>query len=222
MIDRPEELLPTRQSLLSRLKDWEDQESWREFFDTYWHLIYGLAVKCGLTEAEAQDVVQETMLAVAKEMPGFKYDPAVGSFKGWLLQITRWRIADQFRKRPPVGAHGSVCPPAEQAPPTLKGDTERHDRTATIERIADPASEQLDEFWEQDWQRSLLHAAIERVKRHVSPKQFQMFDLFVTQQWPMESVTSTLGVNRAQVYMAKLRLTRLLKKEVAALEAKGI
>jgi RNA polymerase sigma-70 factor (ECF subfamily) len=148
--------------------------------------------------------------------------PAVGSFKGWLLLITRGRIADQFRKRPPGGVHGSACPPAQQAPPTPYGDTERGDHTATIERLADPASKQLDDLWEQDWQRSLLHAAIERVKRRVSAKQFQMFDLFVTQQWPMQSVTRLLGVNRAQVYMAKLRLTKLLKKEVAALEAKGV
>lgn len=85
-----DELIPTRQSLLSRLKDWEDSDSWREFFQTYWHLIYNVAVKAGLTDAEAQEVVQETLIAVAKKMPNFRYDPAVDSFKGWLLQITRW------------------------------------------------------------------------------------------------------------------------------------
>jgi RNA polymerase sigma-70 factor (ECF subfamily) len=222
MSDRPEELLPTRQSLLSRLKDWENQESWREFFDTYWHLIYGLARKCGLTDAEAQDVVQETMLAVAKQMPGFKYDPALGSFKGWLLQITRWRIADQFRKRPGAGAQASQGIPTEQALPAPRRETERRERTATLDRVADPASAQLDEVWEQDWKRHLLQAAIERVKRRVSPQQFQMFDLFVTQAWPTASVTSTLGVNRAQVYMAKLRVTKLIKQEVAALKTKGM
>src|SRR5262245_5224284 len=94
-----DELLTTRRSLLSRLRDWDNEERWRDFFYTYWRLIHGLAMKCGLTESEAQDVVQETMLSVAKQMPGFKYDPALGSFKGWLLQITRRRIADQMRKR---------------------------------------------------------------------------------------------------------------------------
>ena len=99
MRDQLDPFLATRQSLLSRLKDWEDHESWRDFFDTYWRLIYGLAVKSGLTNTEAEDVVQETLLAVAKEMPDFKYDPARGSFKGWLLEITRRRIANQVRKR---------------------------------------------------------------------------------------------------------------------------
>jgi len=68
------ELCPTRQSLLSRLKSWDDQESWKDFFDTYWRLIYNAAVRAGLTEPEAQDVVQETLLSVAKKIPEFKYD----------------------------------------------------------------------------------------------------------------------------------------------------
>src|SRR6185295_19341664 len=97
------EFIPTRQSLLSRLKDWGDQESWKEFFDTYWKLIYSAALKSGLTDAEAQDVVQETVLSVAKKMPDFTYDPAVGSFKRWLLQLTGWRIYRQLQKRLPVG-----------------------------------------------------------------------------------------------------------------------
>ena len=99
MRDQLDPFLATRQSLLSRLKAWDDHESWRDFFDTYWRLIYGLAVKSGLTNTEAEDVVQETLLAVAKEMPDFKYDPARGSFKGWLLEITRRRIANQVRRR---------------------------------------------------------------------------------------------------------------------------
>ena len=53
-----DELIPTRWSLICRLKDWNDQVGWREFFDTYWKLIYSVAIKAGLTDAEAQDVVQ--------------------------------------------------------------------------------------------------------------------------------------------------------------------
>src|SRR5579863_1553334 len=93
------ELIPTRQSLLSRLKDWNDQESWRDFFETYWKLIYNAAIKAGLSDTEAQDVVQETVISVLKNMPNFDYDPQKGSFKGWLLRLANWRVVDQFRKR---------------------------------------------------------------------------------------------------------------------------
>src|SRR2546429_8519785 len=126
MARNPENLIPTRRSLLDRLKNWDDQESWKDFFDTYWKLIYGVALKAGLSDAEAQEVVQETVIAVAKKMGGFEYDPEIGSFKSWLLHTAQWRISDQFRKRLPGGAMGGA----------RRG---RKTQTSTVERIPDPA-----------------------------------------------------------------------------------
>src|SRR5690348_971329 len=97
--------IATRHSLLGRMKNAEDQASWQDFFNMYWRLIYGVAVKAGLSDAEAQDVVQETILTVARKIKDFETNPERGSFKSWLMQITRWRIADQFRRRPPLAAH---------------------------------------------------------------------------------------------------------------------
>lgn len=202
-----DDLIPTRRSLLSRLKDWDDQESWRDFFNTYWKLIYGAAVKAGLTDAEAQDVVQETVITVAKKMQDFKYDPALGSFKGWLLTTTRWRIEDQRRKR----QRGIL--PREQRSGETPG-------TDTIERIPDPASFDLDAVWEEEWQKNLMDAALQRVKQKASPKQYQIFDLHVIKNLSVAQVAKTLGVSRAQVYLAKHRITGLLKKEIKHLETK--
>jgi len=84
--------LPTHTSLLSRLRDWQDQEGWREFFDTYWRLIYNVARRTGLSDAEAQDVVQNTFICLARRMPKFHYDRTRGSFKSWLRVVTRSRI----------------------------------------------------------------------------------------------------------------------------------
>ena len=66
--DTCDEWIPTRQSLLTRLKHWDDQEGWQEFFDTYWRLIYGVARKAGLNDTEAQEVVQASVITVAKKM----------------------------------------------------------------------------------------------------------------------------------------------------------
>ena len=223
MRDQLDPFLPTRQSLLSRLKDWDDHESWRDFFDTYWRLIYGVAVKSGLTNTEAEDVVQETLLAVAKEMPDFKYDPARGSFKGWLLEITRRRIANQVRRRP-KHRHATAGPPVGKATGQPSGERSEPDerRTATVERVPDPNSDELEKLWDQDWQRNLLEASIVRVKKRVSAKQYQMFNLYVMMQWPMDQVKKTLGVSAAQVYMAKMRIGRMIKSEVRTLERKMI
>jgi len=207
----PDQLIPTRRSLLSRLKDWDDQESWKDFFDTYWKLVYGVAIKSGLNDAEAQDVVQETVLSVAKKMHAFKYDPAVGTFKSWLLLITRRRIADHLRK-------------VYREPPqhVSQRNAEETARTPTIEKAADPASLELDRIWEEEWQKNLLEAAIQRVRRQVDPKQFQIFDSYVLKQWPVDDVKKTLGVSAAQVYLAKHRISALIKKEIKKLEAKMV
>ena len=223
MRDQPDPFLPTRQSLLSRLKVWDDHESWRDFFDTYWRLIFSLAVKSGLTSTEAEDVVQETLLAVAKEMPDFKYDPARGSFKGWLLEITRRRIANQVRRRL-KHRHAAAGPLAGEAigqPSRERSESDRR-RTATVERVPDPNSDELERLWDQEWQRNLLEASIVRVKKRVNAKQYQMFNLYVMMEWPMHQVKMTLGVNAAQVYMAKMRISRLLKIEIESLEREMI
>jgi RNA polymerase sigma factor (sigma-70 family) len=196
----------TRPTLIRRLKNWQDQASWQEFFDAYWRLIYGVARKAGMTDAEAQDVVQETMLGVAKHMPTFTYDPNIGSFKVWLLNMTRWRIQDQFRKRRPVDM---------TAPKTGESDTAR---TSFIDRVPDPASQHFDEVWELEWQQNLLAAALDRVKRHVDPLKYQIFDLHVNKGWTPEKVAQSCGITVEQVYLVKHRITQSIKSEAERLE----
>src|SRR6266404_9930498 len=200
-------LFATRRSLVDRLENWDDRKHWQEFFDTYWKLIYSTARKSGLTDVEAQEVVQETVITVAKNIDKLKYDPAIGSFKGWLLQITRWRIADQFRKREPGNAKRA---------PVSDGRA-----TATIERVPDSRGIDLDAFWETEWKENLFEAAITRVKKQIEPKQFQIFDCYVRKEWPAQKVAARLGVNIGQVYLARHRVGRLLKKEIKALEKSG-
>jgi RNA polymerase sigma factor (sigma-70 family) len=197
-------LVATRRSLVDRLANWDDQRRWQEFFDTYWKLIYSAARKSGLADPEAQEVVQETVITVAKNIDKLKYEPAVGSFKGWLLQITRWRIADQFRKREPEG---------------VKRQSAADDPlTATIERVPDLQTVDLDAVWEAEWKDNLLEAAISRVKKKIDPKQFQIFDCYVRKEWPAQKVAARLAVNVGQVYLARHRVSALLKKEIKTLE----
>jgi len=218
MPDEPDEFIPTRRSLLARLKNWDDQESWQDFFNTYCRLIYRVALKAGLSDADAQDVVQDTVLTVAKKIGEFKSDPAIGSFKGWLLRITRRRIADHFETRKKT-EQASSSSGVNETPPLRAGDDST--RTATVERVADQTSFNLDACWEEEWQKNLLRSATEKVKNKISPKQFQMFELYVLREWPVQKVAATLGVSAAQVYLAKHRIAGLLKKEVKRLERNG-
>lgn len=200
-----DELIPTRASLINRLKNWQDNSSWQDFFRIYWKLIYGVARKAGLSDVEAQDVVQETFISVAKHMPTFKYDPSIGSFKAWLLNMTRWRIIGQFRKRQP---------PAEHRPP---GDDSTK-KTGTVEAVPDPNAPDLEAVWEADWRANLLNAAMESLKRRIDPQRFQIFDFYVNKEWPAEKVAERFGVSTDQVYQIKHRLTATIRDEVNRLE----
>jgi len=192
MAEPMDELIPTRATLIQRLKDWQDQSSWQDFFDTYWKLIYGVAVRGGLTGAEAQDVVQETMISVAKHMPTFEYDPAIGSFKTWLLNM------------PFVADH-------QASEDTATG-------TRTVDKVVDPAIPDLDVLWDAEWEKNLLDAAMAKIKRRLDPQKYQIFDLYVNKGWAPEKVAATFGVSVDQVYLAKHRTTELIKEEVKRLE----
>lgn len=195
--------IPTRYSLLSRLQNWEDQESWRDFFETYWRLIYSLARKSGLTDSEAQDVVQETVLSVAKNLHKFKRDRTKGTFKGWLRNIIRWRIADQLRRR--------ECLLPERYP-----EGEDSAEAAILER-EDPNSAAA-EAWEEEWRENLLLTAVEKVRSRVREEHYQVFDLYVVRGWPIRKVAETLGVGPASIYVIKHRVSRLVRIEIEQLK----
>ena len=192
--------LATRASLLGRLKNWEDAKSWEEFTQTYSRLIRAVALKAGLTEFEAMDVEQETLLCVAKTIHEFESNPARGTFKSWLLNLTRWRIADQFRRRDPAAA--ASAPPSDA---TVTG-------TSTVERV--PGPDNLEAEWEIEWKKNILETALARMGRKVKAKHLQIFDLYAMRHWPAGKVARELGVTRVQVYLVNHRLTKLMKREV--------
>lgn len=195
----------TRKSLIARLDNWEDQKTWDEFYQTYWRLIYSVAIKAGLRPEESFDCVQETILSIAKQSKKKLYDPELGSFKTWLMNMTRWRINDQFRKRKKDTA-------------MVGGEWDDDRKTAVIDRIEDPNGDILSRLWDVEWKNNIADAALARVKTQVSPKQYQIFDFYVIRQMDAQEVQDKLNVSMAQVYLAKHRVGAVLKKELAKLE----
>jgi RNA polymerase sigma factor (sigma-70 family) len=203
MHDDNAELIPTRASLLARLKNLEDHASWRDFFETYWRLIYGVSIKRGLTPTEAEDVVQETMCSVVKHMPNFNYDRTIGSFKGWLLKMVRWRIADQFRRRAPV----RNLPQAAWV-----------QDVKMLEQVPDTNTDTFENLWDQEWEKALYDAAIVNTRRTLDPKKIQIFDLLVKQQVPPIKVAENFSISVDQVYLVKHRVSQQIKAEVERLK----
>jgi RNA polymerase sigma-70 factor (ECF subfamily) len=199
-------LLPTRETLLSRLRDWQDHEGWREFFDTYWRLIYNVARKSGLNETDAQEVVQNTFIYLSRRMPNFQYDKARGSFKSWLRVVTRSRIHVYWRSE-----KSNEKLRTEPASATPDGDTD------PLDAVPDRAGDALDEVWQREWEENLLNAAFRRLRRKVSSQQLLIFRLTTLAGLPLTQVAKKLGVTLPAVYLARHRVGKLFKCEVQQL-----
>jgi len=196
--------LRTRQSLLARLGNWKDARGWQEFFDQYWRLVFGFIRQAGLSGPEAEEVAQEVFISVAGEMPDFRYDPARGSFKSWLLTIVRRRLVDFWRQ------------------------TGRRMRGVSLEALTEsgagtePAHEaELEALWQSEWDRHLLEQACLRVRRKVSARQYCLFEMIVRHGTPLVEAARAAGMSLTLAYVTKHRVGRLLKKEVAKLRENG-
>src|SRR5665213_2899851 len=198
--------IETRPSLLRQLGT-DDIEAWNEIYQIYGKVLRGFAIQAGLTATEADEVVQETAIAVARHLPEFHYDPKVCRFKTWLLNQTSWRIKDQIRKRVRHARH---------LVPQAADDTAR---TSAINRVADPASLDLEGRFEQEWRKNLLAAALERVRGKVSARQFQIFDLVVNKGWRPADVAKLVGVTLVSLYVTRHRIGAAIKREAESLEA---
>ena len=182
-----------------------DHASWQHFHSIYRPMLLAVALRSGLRDPEAQDVVQETIIEVAKEMPAFRYDRARGRFKGWLLTIVRRRIANVWRAK--KYKHG--------------------DERVSREQLTDPAqieagSEEDSDFeklWDEEWRQHALRVAEDHVKHVVDPVQFQAFQLHVIKGIAAGETARRLGIKLMEVYWAKYRIGRLMKKAIA--EADG-
>jgi RNA polymerase sigma factor (sigma-70 family) len=205
---KPDDLYATRRSLIERVKNWDDHVSWETFMDTYSPLVYSVALKAGLSHAEADDAVQETMISISKNIREFHYDPALGKFRNWVIKTTTFRVGDQLRKRKKL--------------PTPRTRTREEDRTATIDRVPDPVSLNVERMCELEWEKHIRDLAVEKLKSKIRPKHFQILDLYILKDWPAAKVARTVGVATPFVHLTGFRVKQRLAKEVQELKKQAI
>lgn len=189
-------------ALVSQLRDLGDGESWRTFFRQYGRLMYSLARQSGLNDDQAQEAVQETVIAVVRQMPRFQYDPARGAFKQWLLAICRRRIHDQLRRL----------------------YTDRQLGLDTIDGLELPSTTPapdavLERDWEQARREKVLRMALERVRQEANPRHYRAFDCCVLQAMRAADVAAMLGMTVTQVYLAKHRVSAAVTRAGRELHA---
>lgn len=177
----------TRASLLQRVKNAEDQESWREFFHIYQPLLYRYARIRGLGREDAEELAQQCLTVLSQKMSTFEYVKEKGGFKHWLRRIANNKVNDMFKKRKmPVGKSGDFRRPQEREPAP-------------------------DEAWERQWQKRHLQYCLLQVQQEVIATTYKAFEYHVLCSWPVEKVAETLSISVDQVYTAKSRITRRLR-----------
>lgn len=172
-------------------------------------MVRGFAPKAGLTKTEADEVVQETCIGVARNVEEYRYDPAECRFKTWLLNLASWRMKNQYGKRRRWDDRRQQTPEDEDRELNSALDTD-------FLRLASP--EALSALWEAEWRDKLLAAALEKVRGEVNSTQLQIFDLNALKEWPAGEVAKALGVGLASVYLAKHRVAKAVKQEMQRLE----
>lgn len=205
LVERSPRWIATRLSLLSRLKNWQDNESWKAFIDNYSPLIYWTALRCGLNHTAAEEVAQEVLVAVSRKISAFKHDPARGSFKGWLLRITQNQVNNYFRRQ-------------SRDKKVLISQTE--EGITDLNEVPDTANPTMEDIWEAEWEQNLWKAALENLKLKVSVREYQIFDAFEVQKWKGAKVAEVFGVSLANAHVIKHRMKMKFRKEYKTMHSK--
>jgi RNA polymerase sigma factor (sigma-70 family) len=209
----PADSCPTDWSAIRRLVQPEDVPAWNEFYARYGPLIRGFALKTGLAPDEADDVVQDTVVSMVKQFPRFRFDPAAGSFKSWLLQLAHWRILNQRKKRLRFD-RADLGPGA--------GSLLESATTPTEERVPDPAGDALRAIWDAEWEQAVIGLALARLRRQEPLRHYQVFYLNVIKGQSPSEVARALGTSIPQVYLVKHRLLPRFRRIVEDLGEKPL
>ncbi|MGL6095503.1 MAG: RNA polymerase sigma factor [Fimbriiglobus sp.] len=191
----------TRVTLLTRLKDGGDVDAWRQFVELYGPVVYGFARKRGLQDADAADLMQEVLRSVSRNAEKMEYDPARGTFRGWLYTVTRNKIYNFLS--------------GQRHRPKAVGDSAAQER---LDSIPDRTSDR-DEDWEIEYQRRLSAKAMDRVRGEFQPATWKAFWGTAVDGRAAQDVGGELKMTPGAVYVAKSRVLARLREEVQRLQA---
>lgn len=189
----------TRETLLIRLRNSEDQASWKEFVDLYTPLIYRYCQKREITHSDAADISQNVMRKVAGALQNFQYDPEKGKFKAWLFTTVRHSIIDFYR---------------------LKARQPIAESTARLIQLMDCSPNQNEcDTWEQDYQRQMLAWAMEKIKPEFSQRIWGVFENTALKGQRSVDVAKEVGMSENAIAVAKHRVSKRLKEKIEGVDS---
>jgi len=189
----------TSVTLLARLGGSSaDTSAWEEFLRRYGPQVLGWCRHWSLQEADAEDVAQDVLLRVSKQMRTFRYDPS-RSFRGWLKTVARAAWSDWLDARQRI----------------VQGSGDTNVRRA-LESVA--ARDDLVGRLEAEFDRELLDTASAQVQLRVDPKTWNAFALTAIDGLSGAEAAEQLGMKVASIYVAKGRVQKMLQDEIKTLD----
>lgn len=186
----------TRDSLLVRLADTADHEAWCQFTAIYRPLIYRLARRRGLQDADAQDLAQRVLLSVAGAIGQWQAEPKRAKFRTWLHTVARNAVIDHLRAAQPDVAEGGTT------------------AQLRLQEAADDRERQADEELEREYQRELFRWAAREVRDEFAETTWLAFWRTAVEGVPIPAVADELGKTVGAVYIARSRVMQRLREKV--------
>lgn len=189
----------TRYTLIAKLRDPADAGAWREFVTLYQPLIYRLARRQGLQDADALDLGQEVFRTVARAIERYDLDPARGSFRGWLFRITR-NLLINFLTRRPYRLRGSGSTSIQEL--------------LEAQPVDDPSATAV---FEGEYRRRVLRWAADEIQAEFTPSTWRAFWLTAVDGRVPAAAAAELGLSVGAVYIARSRVLARLKARIQQL-----
>jgi RNA polymerase sigma-70 factor (ECF subfamily) len=189
----------TRSSLLARIRDLQDREAWNQFVELYAPLVYQFARRRRLQDADAADLTQDVLRAVAGAADRLSYDLRRGSFRSWLYAVARHKLCDLLARR--------------ERPGRGSGDPAEHEQ---LER--QPAPEDEAAQWDREYERRLFTWAAERVRGEFRGPTWEAFWLTAVEGKGAQEAAGALGISAGAVYIARSRVLARLRKHIQELQ----
>ena len=189
----------TQNTLLLRVRDDHDQLAWNEFVEIYAPLIHAYGRHHGLQDADAADLAQDVLQAVAGAIKSFEYDPERGSFRGWLFTVTRNKLRrmQSRRQRQPQGSGGSGMQELLHEQPGRESD---------------------EEMWNESHRLRLFHWAADQVRHAFQETTWQAFWQTAVEHRNAKDVAEELNISVGAVYIAKSRVLTKIREKIVSLE----
>jgi RNA polymerase sigma-70 factor (ECF subfamily) len=189
----------TSVSLLERLSLQPDEDTWKRFVDLYVPLIRGWLRRYEVTQQDAEDLAQEVLTVVVRELTDFRHNQQPGAFRNWLRTVTVNRLRELWRTR-----RGRAAATGDSAVAQM------------LDQLADPNSS-LSRLWDQQHDQHVARRLMELIQPQFEPKTWQAFRRVVLDGMKAAEVARELHLSVNAVLLAKSRVLSRLRQEMQGL-----